>query len=391
MKDDPLLASAIAPDKSATPSPNTALPSARLYNLDALRAFAMIFGVLVHACSLGDLGPYRIIPFLSDHFRMASFFLVSAMLSTAVLAKRSAGAFIRRRLITILLPFFAALILLNPIAVALVMYWHNPTFGFHVIDAFALSFAPPPWVRGPVIWHLHLWFLLSLALYSLIIPTIATLVRDAAPHLERIIRSVPESLRMVLMALMISMLGLLIRAIAQILFPDLLNIWPITATLRYSPYIIAGVMTLTLPSIRSAMERFDPILGILGIFTLFIEMQVDYFPNAWMSRIAEPAAKYVTTFAIVQTLYFIFFVSVKNSNQKLSFIIDSIFTVYLFHYVFIYVFAFIFLPIGLPKGLFLFLVAICALSTGLFIHWGLVSRIPLLKLMFNGVLLPKTR
>lgn len=366
-----------------------AQPTGRLYHLDALRAFAMIFGVLVHACSVGDLGPYRIIPFLSDHFRMASFFLVSAMLSAAVLGKRPVGDFIRRRIVTILLPFFATLILLNPIAVALLMYWHNPAFGFHVIDAFRLSFATPSWVKGPVVWHLHLWFLLSLAAYTLIIPGLVAIIGRSRPMLERVIVHIPLIFRMLILALLVAMLGLFIRAVAQLAFPGILSIWPITATLRYLPYIIAGVMLFMLPSLRSAMEGFNPLLGVTGILALILEMQADRHLGGWAARIVEPGAKYVVTFALVQFLFFACFKLVKKNNPTLSLVIDSIFTVYLFHYLFIYVFAFLWQPVGLPKGIFLLLVAICSLGVGLAIHWALVSRIPLLKLLFNGVVKPR--
>ena len=50
----------------------------RLFYLDHLRAFAMLFGVLVHTATLQTFGPaLEAIPTVSFYFRMGTFFAVS--------------------------------------------------------------------------------------------------------------------------------------------------------------------------------------------------------------------------------------------------------------------------------------------------------------------------
>jgi hypothetical protein len=86
----------------------------RIYYLDALRNFAILFGLLIHAGTLGRIYPFDIVHDIDGYFRMGAFFLVQGTL-------------------------------------------------------------PPG--KGPMVWHLHLWFLIALSFYTATAPVIVTVAR----------------------------------------------------------------------------------------------------------------------------------------------------------------------------------------------------------------------
>ena len=355
----------------------------RLHHLDALRAFAMIYGIFLHTTTLGDFGVLEVLPVLSDHFRMASFFLVSAMLSAAVLGKRSPGAFVRRRLLTILVPLGTALILLNPVTLALVALYHNPEVGFSIPAAVVASFEDPSLLQGPLIWHLHLWFLFSLAAYALVLPPAAALARLRQDELERLAGRLPAWSRLPALGLLVMALGLTIRVAAELLIPGLHDIWLVSATLRYLPYVLAGVLVFLVPSLRSAMERTN--WTVLGMGALAIAAEIVLGSrDSTAAKLILFGFKYLSTFAMVHLLMILFARWASKPSRAVMLIIRSIFTVYLVHYLLIYAFALAIRPLGLSDwGIFL-VVSVLTLGTGLAFHFGLVARVGVLRFLLNG-------
>jgi glucans biosynthesis protein C len=152
-------------------------PTARRHDLDAIRAAALLLGVILHACLSfipgvgGDLWPIgdnskssalSVLFFAIHVFRMTVFFLIAGLLSRALLTSRGWEGFVRNRAKRVLVP--------------LVLAW-GPCF---VLVAGAALWAlaranggvlpeplPAPAVGGALNF-LHLWFLyLLLWLYAL--------------------------------------------------------------------------------------------------------------------------------------------------------------------------------------------------------------------------------
>jgi glucan biosynthesis protein C len=153
--------------------------SARINHLDAVRAFALILGIVFHASlsfmpwsavwAVTDVSTSGIIAgfsVVSHSFRMELFFLIAGFFSCMALEKRTALAFARSRAIRLGVPFLAGWFLLRPFIVATFVAGKQSMMG--PIDwqaAFRYGFMDlanmKTWFVGS-----HLWFLYYLLLLT---------------------------------------------------------------------------------------------------------------------------------------------------------------------------------------------------------------------------------
>ena len=134
--------------------------SSRIHYLDALRSFAMLFGLFVHANGLFAQEVFPLVGLASEHFRMASFFLVSGFFSSLVAERTSDAAMVSRRTLALMLPFCVMLALVHPVTLYLVHLRHE---GFMTFAEFLAT-------RWQPAAFLHLWFLPALWFYVLLAP-----------------------------------------------------------------------------------------------------------------------------------------------------------------------------------------------------------------------------
>lgn len=147
----------------------------RYHALDAVRAFALLAGIVLHAtmsfipgftlsaerpsldvspsASLGAL-------FFTIHiFRMSLFFVIAGFFARLLVARRGVREFVRNRAKRVLLPMLGAWLVFGPLVIAAVIYQALILYG-------SLANAPPP--PGGGVPLLHLWFLYYLLwLYAL--------------------------------------------------------------------------------------------------------------------------------------------------------------------------------------------------------------------------------
>lgn len=136
----------------------------RFHDLDALRAFAMLLGIVLHAATpfvpywhegqsgsafLGGL-------FIAIHgFRMPLFFLLSGFFTSLLWRRRGTRALLQHRLRRVGLPFVLALLTILPLV------WWAQLWGFRRIGAQL----PPDVADAPWFPVAHLWFLWFLLIY----------------------------------------------------------------------------------------------------------------------------------------------------------------------------------------------------------------------------------
>ncbi|MFN3847699.1 MAG: acyltransferase family protein [Paracoccaceae bacterium] len=145
----------------------------RLHYLDHLRAFAMLTGVFVHVTTLAHFGWLEFFATASDHFRMGTFFAVSGFFAGMILARRSVGTFLVSRLQNLGIPLMFGLFILNPVTLLMIYNWRGGSAGLGQLgELILLSFGPQSEVQGHFVWHLHLWFLVSLLCYSCVAPLV---------------------------------------------------------------------------------------------------------------------------------------------------------------------------------------------------------------------------
>ena len=118
----------------------TALSAGRRHDLDALRAFAMLLGVALHAALSFTGKPWIVVDSHSDEslaffgqavhgFRMQLFFLVSGFFAALVCNRRGMKAMLKNRLARILVPCLLALVTIQPLMILVAMRANTPPDG----------------------------------------------------------------------------------------------------------------------------------------------------------------------------------------------------------------------------------------------------------------------
>jgi glucans biosynthesis protein C len=152
----------------------------RLHSLDALRASALLAGIVLHAtmsylpgfASLGwpiadksTSATLGITFFVIHIFRMALFFMIAGFFARLLHQRLGTAGLIRNRLRRIALPLVAAMVLIMPLTIAAII-WAAVQIG---AKGGPPAIASPP-VIGPPIPLAHLWFLyLLLVLYAAVL------------------------------------------------------------------------------------------------------------------------------------------------------------------------------------------------------------------------------
>ena len=171
----------------ASPGPD----SSRLDYLDATRAFALVLGVVFHAClsfmpvfvgwAVQDVSTSPLVSrfmTVTHSFRLATFFLLAGFLSHLTFHRQGAGGFVRSRLLRIGVPFVVGWFILHPLVVS---GWIMGSASLHGhVDILAglrggfqsLSILPQGLFAGS-----HLWFLYYLSLITALTLTVRALLR----------------------------------------------------------------------------------------------------------------------------------------------------------------------------------------------------------------------
>lgn len=326
------------------------MDNARLYYLDHLRAFAMLFGILVHSTTLQKFPPaIDFIPTLSDNFRMGTFFAVSGYFAALLLSKRPLDTFLTSRIMALAMPLSLGLIVLNPLNFVLIEHYWNG--------------------NKDLPWHLHLWFLISLLCYTLSAPI---LVR-ASPILPSL--ELPRAIEPLLVALCVVIAVLALRTVHSLFLEPFGAPWIVRATLSYWPYYILGVFLFARPALWNRLHVADPLLIFLVIGLHFFDGPTPF----------EIARREITVCASLFFLLWAFRKFASAENALSGAVSGSVYTVYLFHYIFIYVIGIV--TVGMfPDGSawFFALVATLTFASTFAMHQFLVRRYAILGLIMNG-------
>jgi len=149
----------------------SASPAGRWHELDAVRAFALLLGVVLHgvmsfmtpriwivADAATDPG-FNIAFYVIHMFRMVTFFVLAGFFARMILQKRGTGGFIVNRLKRIALPLVVFWPLVMAAIIAVMIVANAPAPG-----AAAAPPPPPPAFNDHTFPLTHLWFLYALLL-----------------------------------------------------------------------------------------------------------------------------------------------------------------------------------------------------------------------------------
>jgi peptidoglycan/LPS O-acetylase OafA/YrhL len=355
---------------------------ARIHHVDALRCFCMLYGLLLHATTIGTTPLFVAISDVSAHFRMATFFLVSGFFTAMMCGRSDLGTFLTNRSRMLLVPFFATLLLVNPVTQWLFQWFHG---GGNML-------ANPEWVGRPM-WFMHLWFLLSLTVYAFCAPALVWLA-GAAPAgrvvagLERI----GPGPGLLVVTLLVAGVAVVLRGFSDVVLGPRLPEWGefiAQRTFYYFAFFAAGVFGYRH---RMLFETFHRV-AIVGLVL---------FGGAYLAHVAweplVPGAVERLLFWFVRTGFVFLIVCallavarrlVTRASPLLTRMTDGVYSFYLFHFLMVYLLANLLRLV--TDNLYLIFAGIVLAGFPLLflLHERVIAPSPLLRLLFNGKALPK--
>lgn len=360
--------------------------ASRLFYLDALRCFCMLFGIFVHGASIGDTPFFDVIKTSSDYFRMATFFVISGYFTALVARRSTAPVYLRSRRDVLLVPFLATLLLLNPVTNWLIHNVHNPWMDWRTY------FLEGGWAlpkRGLGVWHLHLWFLVSLMVYAALTPLLIRLF-GGVTGTRLVDRYVTLTGRFTIWAnVLLVALGSVVmqtlydRALQPLVGGTVLD-WCTRATLYYSSFFLLGLVAFLNRRLFAAMHRFSWAgLILFGVGQYLAIGWRDAQPSALASIAFWVTRAGLTTFLIAGLLA-LFQRFANRPSPVVAFLVDSAYSFYLFHLLVVYAIATLMLRITADLHLVFAVIVLAGIPLLLAWHGLVVRRVPLLRFLFNG-------
>lgn len=369
--------------QSALATPRTE----RLYHLDALRSFAILYGLLVHTATLGVSWPLTLISDVSGYFRMGAFFLVSGFFGAMVLKRFGPKLFLQKRAVALLVPFVCGVALLNPVTNWLIWCWHNPALGFGDYLSRAAQGTLPAG-KGPMVWHLHLWFLISLSFYAAMAPILMARTRWLPQGLRALpgrLASLPGWLCVMVVAAAIAIAALVLRIGYEFVLEPVVPsqaAWLVRNSLYYWPMFLTGMMAFHHADFLNRFQTVSLpglILGVLGV--VLLRRLVPEGGTLWeVLQILTRAFLTVVAIAALMAVFRRWF----SQPGFLSRQADAVYSIYILHFLVIYLIAHALRPLDLPSAILFFAVVLVTLPAVFALHRFVIKPLPILSLMFNG-------
>lgn len=373
-----------------TPPP-APVSSPRLHHLDALRSAAILYGVLVHTATLGATWPLTLVSDISGYFRMGTFFLVSGFFGAMVLKRSGTPGFLKKRALALLVPLACGVVLLNPVTNWLVWNWHNDRLPLREFLDLAWNGILPLPHKGPVVWHLHLWFLISLSFYAVTAPlavaTARRLSRLTTPVVEGLAR-MPGWLCVMVVAVLIGLASLSLRVLYEIALEPVLphdgwNIpWLVRTTFYYWPMFLTGMVVFHHAGFAARFQTVSLPGLALGLAAVILSRET-MVQHGILWEVVQLLTRCFLTVSAIAALMALFGRWFSRPGF-LSRSADAVYSIYILHFLMIYLIATALRPLGLHEWPQYLLVAGLTTLALFAIHRFVIRPSALLSLMFNG-------
>ena len=157
----------------------------RLHALDAVRAFALLAGIVLHATmsfflpipahDVSQSATLGVLFFVIHTFRMTTFFVVAGLFARLLLERRGTRGFVRDRAKRILGPMLVGWVVLAPLTIGALIWGVGRSADPAVRDAMTAAAAN----AGPGAFPLvHLWFLYYLTIFYVLVLAVRGLVMN---------------------------------------------------------------------------------------------------------------------------------------------------------------------------------------------------------------------
>ena len=298
----------------------------------------MLWGIFVHAGTLGNSTAFNQLSQVSGWFRMEAFFVVSGLFSYMLIRKYDTKTYLYRRVISLGVPLLVALIFLNPITNFLIYIFHNTPISF--LQFLKQDFALP--ISGPFIWHLHLWFLFVLIIYSFLTPLLYLFIKRL-PELDS---QFSKGKNAFLTFGIITFLGCVATLGGRVLFeffvesrvPGELN-YIIRSLLYFIPFYFLGMYFFHSKSAMQSFHRPQWAHLFLAIIAMVVSDTIfDLLPKQ-LAETLKLCSEFYFGLMLSNLMFYLFSVCFSKKNNKMRVISDSAYSVYLLHFIIIYSFA----------------------------------------------------
>lgn len=353
----------------------------RIYYIDALRAFCMLYGVLFRAeLIVPGLVAAEMIADASGLFRMATFFMISGYFTAMLLERRGSSGFLKARVLPVAVPAVVCLALLNPptsyLKEVFEQGWTDPAS--YVEGAFGLDHD----------WFLHIWFLFALLIYVLAAPPLVWAMRTA--RLSPAVGWLDARLGWGLFALLALAGGVGVVAgrgfSAVVLGPVLpppLAVLSLT-TFHYAPFFALGLLVHSSPALFNRLHTVPVVTGaaVGGLWLLVAGT------GGAGGSMAEQVLYYFTLGAtnvcLIGLLLVVFRRLFSAPSRVVSLLTGSAYSIYLFHYLAVIAIALLIRPyIGNAYALYATTIVLTFVVTYA-LHELVIARVPALRFLFNG-------
>ncbi|MBC9245427.1 acyltransferase family protein [Paracoccus sp. 11-3] len=330
----------------------------------------MLFIVFYHASGLGNPDILMKTGKFFLYFSLEVFFLISGYLAASTLRSRGSKDYFNIRIPAVLLPLITISILVNPF----IHYFRhgfreNVRYGSYTFTEAIRSSISGKWDG----YELHLWFLVLLLIYIILLPLLTPVLTRMASVMDR----VRPSAIMFWLALLLA-----VYMVCASFVIDHLQAHRLAQPFaRYMPYFLIGSLAFMSQNLRNALHRIDAplvLLMLLGLALVFF-----YDGPGWGH--AKKFGRSLISFSLV---VFIMLAARKFLNGR-NYVSDifsrSIYTTYLLHTFFIFLLFYLLdIHTGQVTPYHVVFATILAVAISTAIHLFLIERYGFMAFLFNG-------
>ncbi len=367
----------------------------RLYYIDALRAFLMTYGIVLHADMFMQENIRTFISDSSHLFRMQTFFIVSGFFTAMIFFKSSSLRTFCRRVASILIPFFLFVLCANPFANYILAQTAGSEQSFKdlILNGPAVGLEPPLGIT----WHLHLWFLTTLAIFTCAYPAIKWLTQT--PVVIKALKICVDwvkwkSLSFLLLTCTIAFSSVILRGLYFITLEKYMAGNPfnhiLVSTVEYIPFFAVGAIIFFYKPLFELFHHFfygQMLVAFAGFILLhyFADPLKNYIGDMGFELCLRTAGAFCSVYSA--NLLFNFFSRFFNGRGRVAkFLSDAAYSVYLLHlYILIGIYYFFYEP-GQTSTLTYLISIITTYGACLAIHHFVISKFKITRALINGKL-----
>ena len=370
----------------------------RYHFIDAMRSVLMVLGVVLHAANVYTVaGQWEVhdsstvspkfdtLVELLGSFRMPAFFVIAGFFAQMMLERHGRKHFVTHRIRRLVVPFLASALAFNSAQLWLEFSWpqltaHSIPFSSKLVEIFTSGR-----------WLQHLWFLVTLLMFSVLALYSSRFMRSTPPPSEQK-SSVPANLSGRLLPVFL-LLGPLSEVMAHTVLhgsrvlmdgPFVLGLLDPIRLVTYVPFFLFGQWLFTNPDGMSDFCRpgLPTVVAVIAAFLL----------HRWLATAPEDRLHTVVSWGYLgishwlgcHLCFSVFWRLVNGPSVFWRYCSDASYTVYLIHHLLVVIVAGCLVTVPWSASAKFLTVCCVVLVVAVLVHELFVRRIRLLSFLFNG-------